>query len=110
MYHFYILGEGKRLLRHWSNIAQSRGIFSKFGKDFHFLLAYRNASFHVAGELWGLDEVCFCVCLITDDYILFNFIFGCAGSSWLWQLFSSCGAWALGHAGFSSCGSRAQAQ
>ena len=103
-------GVGKRLLRHWSNVVQSQGIFSRLGKDFHSLLAYRSASFHAAGELWGLDDVCFCVCLITDDYILFYFIFGCAGSSLLWQLFFSCGAWALGPAGFSSCGSRAQAQ
>ena len=77
---------GGRLLRHWSTIAQSQGIFSKLGKDFHFLLAYRSASFHVAGEVWGLDEVLF---LYVFDYLLFYFIFGCAGSLLLWRLFSS---------------------
>ena len=55
-------------------------------------------------------DMCVCVCV----YIYFFFfliyllvIFGCAGSSLLPRLFSSWGAQAPGHVGFSSCSSPA---
>ena len=83
MYHFCIGGETLKTL---VNYCSKSEFFSKLGKDFHFLLAYRSASFHVAGEVWGLDEVLF---LYVFDYLLFYFIFGCAGSVLLWRLFSS---------------------